>query len=183
MERVISNEIRLTPLQRSDAQAFLAAVEFSRENLSHYMPWEKHVIDCNSAEAYIDSRIRSGVPGAAWFSIQFNGQFSGVFAIKSIDPVSRVSELGYWLADNARGQRVVDQVLQTMVPALAREQGVRVFEFHCLESNHASINIVKRLGATLRRKVEHDLALPDCHDLLCIYALDAEPSQNNKKAR
>lgn len=178
MERVISNEIRLAPLHLSDAQAFLAAVELSRENLSHYMPWEKHVIDCNSAEAYIDSRIRSDEPGAAWFSIQFNGQFSGVFAVKSITPESRISELGYWLSDNARGQRVVDQILQVMLPALAGEQNVRMFEFHCLESNRASINIVKRLGATLARKAEHNFDIPNRHDLLCIYALTAAKVTN-----
>ncbi len=105
MERIISTDIALKKLETTDALALLNAVELSRVNLSKYMPWEKRVVDLDGAYSYIESRLNSGVEGSEWFAVCFKSQFAGVFGVKSIDRESKVCELGYWLADNARGYR------------------------------------------------------------------------------
>ncbi|MGF1701489.1 GNAT family N-acetyltransferase [Photobacterium makurazakiensis] len=171
MKRKVSEDIFLTPLKNSDALALYEAVEFSRTNLSKYMPWEKSVVDLTSAEVYIESRLNSRLEGSEWLSINFKNQFGGVFGIKSIDRSLKSCELGYWLADNARGNRVIGQVLDIVIPYLADEKNVRVIEFHCLESNVASVKLVKHAGAKLKRKIETTLDVPNQAQLMCIYAL------------
>ncbi|WP_105254114.1 GNAT family N-acetyltransferase [Pseudoalteromonas sp. T1lg75] len=167
----ISNNIHLDHLHIADAPRLYEAVELSRANLSQYMAWEKSVVDVSGARAYIQSRLTSGLDGAQWFSIQFNNQFSGVFGVKYIDPDKGVCELGYWLADNARGNRVVGQILAVMIPYLATELGVRTIEFQCLQNNSASIKIVKRAGARLLRKVPNTLDIPNKEQAIGIYSL------------
>ena len=85
---------------------------------------------------------------------------------------TRICELGYWLADSATGNRVVGQILEVLVPTLASEQGVKTFEFYCLESNLASVKIAKRAGATLKSKGQHTLDVPEKEQSMCIYALE-----------
>ena len=172
MERVISKDIVLKNLKVSDAFALFNAVDSSRENLSKYMPWEKSVVDLESARAYIEGRLNSGIEGSQWFAVHFKKQFSGVFGVKSIHRETRVCELGYWLADSATGNRVVGQILEVLVPTLASEQGLKAFEFHCLESNLASVKIAKRAGATLKSKGQHTLDVPEKEQSMCIYALE-----------
>lgn len=174
MERFISKDIVLRELEVSDASALLNAVEYSRVNLSKYMPWEKSIVDLTSAQSYIESRVNSGDEGSEWFEIYFKNQFGGVFGIKSIDFDSKACELGYWLSDNARGNRVIGQVLDVVIPYLLNDHAVRVVEFHCLESNSASIKIVKRAGATLKRKICNTLDVPNKEQLMCIYALEVQ---------
>lgn len=67
MERVISKDIVLKNLKVSDAFALFNAVESSRGNLSKYMPWEKSVVDLESARAYIEGRLNSGIEGSQWY--------------------------------------------------------------------------------------------------------------------
>lgn len=172
MERFISTDIVLKDLKVSDALALLGAVEYSRANLSKYMPWEKSVVNLASAQSYIESRLNSGVEGSEWFAIYFKNQFGGVFGIKSINFDSKVCELGYWLSDNARGNRVIGQVLDVVIPYLLNDQGVGEIEFHCLESNSASVKIVKRAGATLKRRINNTLDVPNKEQSMCIYALE-----------
>ncbi|WP_105198917.1 GNAT family N-acetyltransferase [Pseudoalteromonas sp. T1lg10] len=167
----ISSDIHLNHLSVTDAPRLYEAVELSRANLSQYMAWEKSVLDSASARAYIESRLNSGLDGAQWFSIQFHNQFSGVFGVKYIDPDKGVCELGYWLADNARGNRVVGQILAVMIPYLATELGISTIEFQCLENNFASIKIVERAGARLLRKVPNTLDIPNKEQAIGIYSL------------
>ncbi|MBS3796604.1 GNAT family N-acetyltransferase [Pseudoalteromonas sp. BDTF-M6] len=167
----ISSDIHLEHLSVADAPALYEAVELSRANLAQYMAWEKSVADVSGARAYIKSRLTSGLDRAQWFSIQFHNQFSGVFGVKSLDRDKGVCELGYWLADNARGNRVVGQILAVMIPYLANEQGVRTIEFQCLENNFASIKIIERAGARLLRKVSNTLDIPNKEQAIGIYSL------------
>ncbi|MCF7517926.1 GNAT family N-acetyltransferase [Pseudoalteromonas sp. L21] len=172
MERIISSDITLKKLEVTDASALLNAVELSRVNLSKYMPWEKTVVDLDGAHSYIESRLNSGIEGSEWFAVCFKSQFSGVFGVKSIERESKVCELGYWLADNARGKRVIGQILDIVVPSLSYEQGVKIIEFHCLESNSASLKVVKRAGATLNRRVRNTLNVPNKEQIMCVYTLE-----------
>ncbi|KXO08320.1 acetyltransferase [Moritella sp. JT01] len=174
MQLKVSSSIVLTPLSTSHALELFEAVELSRNNLSQYMPWEKSVIDRESAEDYIDKRLNSGEEGAEWFAINFKNKFGGVFAIKSINRNFSTCELGYWLSDNARGNRVIGQVLENAVPYLANKQNISVIEFHCLESNAASIRIVERVGAKFQSKIANILDVPHKEPSLCIYALEVQ---------
>jgi ribosomal-protein-serine acetyltransferase len=172
MERIISKDIFLTQLKSSDALTLYYAVELSRANLSKYMPWENSLVDRASAQAYIESRLKSGSEEAEWFSINFKNQFGGVFGIKSIDRDLSSCEVGYWLSNSALGNRVIGQVLDVVIPYLVNEQAIRVIEFHCLESNVASVKIVKRAGATLKRKIENTLDVPNKEQYMCIYTVE-----------
>ena len=168
----ISKDIYLTQLKVSDASALYQAVELSRDNLSKYLPWVKNVVDHASAESYIDSRLNNESEGAEWFVITFKNKFGGVFGIKSINPDLCACELGYWLSNYALGNQVVGKILDVVIPYLANKKRVRVVEFHCLESNVASVKIVERTGATLTRKIENTFEVPDKEQLMCIYALE-----------
>ncbi|HEA15055.1 MAG TPA: N-acetyltransferase [Pseudoalteromonas prydzensis] len=150
MELVISDAITLKPLDISFAAELYHVITGSRENLSQFLPWVDDVIDVNSTKRYIYERLHSNKAGSQWFAIYVQQRLSGVFGIKHIDPDSKVAECGYWLADFARGQGVITQVLAKMVPYIKKHSHANAIEFCCLEENLASIKVVQRAGAKFK---------------------------------
>ncbi len=164
----VSDDIALSPLSRLHSNELLEAVDSSRESLAQTMPWEKQVTDLSGAEIYISDRIESGLVGAHWYAIHFSDRFAGVFGIKSIDPETGVAEVGYWLAYFARGHRVIDQILNSICPYLRSYTNANTVEFHCLEDNTSSINIAKRLQATVVRRYPNQLGIPQQKGTMCV---------------
>ncbi|MGS0496594.1 hypothetical protein CWB85_11665 [Pseudoalteromonas sp. S1727] len=161
MELVISDSITLKPLAISFAEELYLVIVESRENLSQFLPWVDNVIDVNSTKQYIAERLHSNKAGAQWFAIYTQERLSGVFGIKHIDPDIKVAECGYWLADFARGQAVMTQVLAKIIPYIKNTSHAKVVEFCCLEENLASIKVVQRAGAKFKyyhQEVSHFLA-------------------------
>ena len=172
MELKVSDDIHLYSLAVSHAHELFHAVESSRQSLSIYMPWAKSLTDVKSAENYIRSRIEITDNGSKWFAIYFKGQLTGVFGIKYIEPDSRASELGYWLSNYGRGNGIVYQVLKVILPYMASCTNAKTVEFHCLESNEASIKIVNKIGAALIRYLPNTIDVENKDQKLGVYSLE-----------
>ena len=161
MELVISDSITLKPLAISFAEELYSVIADSRENLSQFLPWVDGIIDVNTTKQYIAERLHSNKAGDQWFAIYTQERLSGVFGIKYIDPDRNVAECGYWLADFARGQGVMTQVLVKLVPYVKNNRHAKAIEFCCLEGNLASIKVVQRAGAKFKyyhQEISHFLA-------------------------
>ncbi|WP_245823694.1 GNAT family N-acetyltransferase [Photobacterium proteolyticum] len=171
MELEISESISLQALTQFHAKELLETVNTSRDDLSVYMPWTDTLTDMAGARSYINARKKGKLYGSQWFAIYYDGAFSGVFGIKYIDPVTKVSELGYWLSTAVRGHRIINQVLNVILPYLSSSTTVDTVEFHCLESNEASIRVVERAGAKLVKYVGNNMDIPNKDQRLGIYAL------------
>jgi len=172
MELEVSELITLRALKSSHAKELLEAVDSSREDLAVYMPWTDTLTDIAGAKRYISARVNTQVAGSQWFAVYFKEQFGGVFGIKYVDPETKVSELGYWLSNFARGNRIVNQVLNVILPYMSSSTLASTVEFHCLESNEASIRVVQRAGAKLVMYVDNTIDIPNKEQKLGIYALE-----------
>lgn len=167
----ISDLITLKPLSIKHADELYEAVTSSRQNLTRYLPWAASIIDTQSVNDYINERIYSYKAGAQWLAIYVDKQFSGVFGIKEINPNTKIAELGYWLADVARGKQVMSEVLSKMLPYLKTNSDVKTIELQCLEDNHASIAVAKRAGAQFKHYHHEALFLAGRYQRLGVYQI------------
>lgn len=167
----INNSINLQMLELKHADELFDAVSLSRRNLAIYLPWVNGVTNIETAKDYISERIYREKVGSQWFAIYVDGLFSGVFAIKEIDNIVCVAQLGYWLADFARGKRVMPTVLNKMIPYIKANTAAKVVEFRCLEGNQTSIKVVKRVGAQFKGYQENTIALCGKEQLLGLYQI------------
>lgn len=148
----ISKNLKLVPLTESDSETIEIAVNSNRERLAEYLPWVDGVTDTQTASNYITERINSGQPDSQWFKIIFQERFSGVFAVKYVEPKTFIAELGYWLTKCAQGHRLISKIIDCL-PQILEGYGVQQIEFRCLNDNKASIAIAKRTGATFVKSV------------------------------
>lgn len=167
----INNIIQLKTLNFGHVDELFEAVSRSRDSLSQYLPWVEGVTNLETTKTYINERINSGKFGAQWFAVYVDGLFGGVFAIKQIDKTTGAAELGYWLADSARGKRVMQAVLGKMIPFIKNHTDAKIVEFQCLEKNHTSIKLVKHVGAQFIGYQKDTLQLSGKEQLLGLYRL------------
>ncbi len=167
----ISERASIEPLTSSHATALLEAVNENRRRLSGYLPWIDFVTNRREASQYISQRVNSNVKDAYWFAIYFDDRFAGVIGSKGVHPETRISEIGYWLADHGRGHRIIDQALTVLILYLKKKGNARTVQFHCLEENIASIKIAERAGAKLKHYLEHDFDSLDRSQRMAVYEL------------
>ncbi|MBB1486598.1 GNAT family N-acetyltransferase [Oceanospirillum sediminis] len=142
----ISEHITLEPLAVSDAEAIFLLIDSSRESLSQYLYWVDSVTDIATTRKYIQSRVCSGLDGAAWYRIKFLSENVGVFGIKSVDVEKQRAEIGYWLHSDYQGNGIITQSVSGIAQHLKRNRAVRYLEIRCLEKNKASIAVAVRAG-------------------------------------
>ncbi|EHK0039716.1 GNAT family N-acetyltransferase [Vibrio parahaemolyticus] len=167
----VSERVSIEPLTTKHATVLLEVVNTHRNSLSGYLPWTDFVTNRREAVNYISQRVNSKALDAHWCAIYFDEQFTGVIGIKGVDSHTHVTEIGYWLASNGRGHRVIDQVLAVLIPFLKQKGHAQFIQFHCMEDNIASINIAERAGATLKEYVDHEFETLDRSQRLGIYEL------------
>jgi len=156
--------LQLAPLHISHAAQLWPLIAANKTDLAQFLPWAAAVVDEQSTADYLQSRITSTEPGAAWWLMLYQGQAAGVFGLKAIrdleisvfasepvpqtlQPGLQVAEIGYWLGAAFRGRQLIPQLLQQLGRYLYQQQLAHLLEFRCLADNHASIRLVTKTGA------------------------------------
>ncbi|MGP8306893.1 GNAT family N-acetyltransferase [Vibrio sp. YIC-376] len=167
----VSDRISIEPLSKKHASVMLEVVNANRKRLAGYLPWTDFVTSRREACHYISQRVNTDAVDAYWSAIYFDGRFAGVIGSKGVHPETRVTEIGYWLADQGRGHNVIDQVLCVLIHYLKEKGNAESIQFHCLEENRASIKIAERAGAKFKHFVDHDYDMLDRAQRIGVYEL------------
>lgn len=169
-----ANALQLQPLVTDHAAGLWPLIAENKTDLAQYLPWAAAVVDEQSTLSYLQSRINSEEPGAAWWLILQQGKYAGVLGLKAIrrlamaelpagpaqlanQPERQVAEIGYWLGAAFRGQQLMPQLLTALGTYLHQQQLAELLEFRCLADNHASIRLVTKVGAIDCGTLPHQL--------------------------
>lgn len=167
--------LQLAPLHISHAVQLWPLIAANKTDLAQFLPWAAAVVNEQSTADYLQSRLHSTEPGAAWWLILYQGQAAGVLGLKAIreleisvfasepipqtqPPALQVAEIGYWLGAAFRGRQLIPQLLQQLGHYLYQQQRAHLLEFRCLSDNHASIRLVTKVGAIYSGTIPHSLS-------------------------
>lgn len=167
--------LQLAPLHISHAVQLWPLIAANKTDLAQFLPWAAAVVDEQSTVDYLQIRIASSEPGAAWWLLLYQGQAAGVLGLKAIrdldisvfpgepvpqtsEPALQVAEIGYWLGAAFRGRQLIPQLLQQLGRYLYHQQLAHWLEFRCLSDNHASIRLVTKAGAIYSGTIPHLLS-------------------------
>lgn len=168
--RAATPRLRLRPWQPHEARALWGLARANLESLRPFMPW---AWELPSVETYL-GLVTDWLRG----SLDRRELVYGIFTPDG-QPMGNVGlhprsgqgalEVGYWLAESARGQGYAIEATAAMVQLALRCIGVDRVELLCHPENHRSAAVARRLGfrheATLPRRVpdgrggRHDVML------------------------
>jgi RimJ/RimL family protein N-acetyltransferase len=83
-----------------------------------------------------------------------------------------VLEIGYWLARASQGKGLMTRVTSALTKAAASVDGVTRIEIHCDADNVRSAAVPKRLGYSLARVDDREIAAPGESGRQLIYTID-----------
>lgn len=165
--------LELRVLEDADAPAYLARLLESHDFLVRWLGGPVvHIATCDEASAHL-ARLRGRYADRALLPLglftRADGRFIGNMAIVRPDWAARRFELGYWLADDARGHGYATEAASRLVAHMQTRLGARRIEIRTAPDNRASRAVAERLGFAFegivpRRDVEGEQD--------AVYALD-----------
>lgn len=141
----------------ADAEEAYSVVVRERERLREWLPWVDGTTSVEVEREFlrgVEEVNRAGVGLHA--TIRQDGRFVG-FAGLRIDLLRRSAEIGYWLAEEFEGRRIMARTVGALVDAAVGPLGLHRVELLAATGNLRSRAIAERLGMAfegVRREAE-----------------------------
>jgi ribosomal-protein-serine acetyltransferase len=140
----------ILPWTYDDATILLTAVRASLPTLSQWLPWATDNYDLARAEGWIaqciaareaDHEYHFGIFDAA------SGEVLGSIGLNHRIPAYRSANMGYWVADSARGRGVAVEAAKQAARFGFDTLGLQRIAIQVLPENRASLRVAIKLGA------------------------------------
>ncbi|WP_338126846.1 GNAT family protein [Dickeya oryzae] len=99
------------------------------------------------------------------------GVLLGSIATNSISKAYRLGNIGYWVRQSAQGQGVVPEALREVVPFGFGTLGLTRLEIIAEEENHASRQVVEKVGAHFEGLLRNRIIIDDQPVTAALYSL------------
>jgi ribosomal-protein-serine acetyltransferase len=143
----IEEELRI--LEVRHAAQFLQFVRENREFLSRWLTWGKSIDSHDAAEAFLARGVtRLAEHGLPWVSIWSQGRLAGGVLFSPLDPLTKSTDVGYWLAAWAGGRGLASRAVAAMIDYAFSQVGVNRIGLQAEVGNERSEALAKRLGFT-----------------------------------
>lgn len=162
-DRLVGEHITLRPWQESDAPAFFALVDRSREHIRRWLPWPDGYQSVDDAKLFMRHQAAKWLvrEDLAMGIFDHAGNLLGSTALHPKDWRVPSFEIGYWIGAPYEGQGYVAEAVR-LVTAFAFESfgANRVF-IRCDAENQRSANVARRCGYVYEGTQRADVRLPD----------------------
>tara|TARA_R110002111_G_scaffold218800_2_gene280950 strand:+ start:702 stop:1256 length:555 start_codon:yes stop_codon:yes gene_type:complete len=143
----LGDELMLRTFESSDADELYRVIDANREAIGEYMRWVDEVAGPDWATTHIEQwQQTQAETGVLFLAIVLCGELVGsVFHVRP-DMKNNVVEVGYWLAESARGKGVATRALRKLLDVTFGELGFNRVNIRIAPGNKPSLAIAKRLG-------------------------------------
>ena len=151
LQHPIDDTLTLHLLEPGHAPELHAVVTANAGHLGQFLPWAARPYTQDDAKGFIEGNLqRFGRKDAGFgFGVREHGRLVGMLGIHDVQPVSRVCEVGYWLAADATGRGIMTRATEALVGLLFSTYRMQRVIIRMEPENHASRGVPERLGFTL----------------------------------
>ncbi|GAB4195877.1 MAG: GNAT family protein [Phycisphaeraceae bacterium] len=145
----IDDELELCVIEPSHAETFFALVDANREAIGQWMRWVDEVNSINDVCDMIESwQTMRRETGCMSLGIVWKGQWVGAVFHLRPDTKNNSVEIGYWLAESARGHGLATRAVRKMLDITFDELGFNRVQVRIAPHNTPSLALAERLGLT-----------------------------------
>lgn len=143
----IDEEIILRLIEPHHAAELFRVIEANRHVILPWMRWVNEVTDVQAVHELINKWLTMKTEtGCMSLGIEWNGELVGAVFHLRPDVVNRVVEVGYWLAESARGRGVASRAVRKMLDITFDDLQFNRANFRIAPHNKASLALAGRLG-------------------------------------
>ena len=143
----IDNDLALRLVEPRHADELYALIDANRHAILPWMQWAKEVSEVSVIREHICGWVKQTAEmGCMSLGVELDGELVGmVFHIRP-DKRSNQVEVGYWLAESARGRGVATRAVRALIDLTFRELGFNRVNIRIEPRNKPSLALAKRLG-------------------------------------
>lgn len=144
------DEVLIRELAMTDVDALFDTVSASLPTLSQWLPWAKPGYARSDSATWIAHCQRTWNAGIGYHLGIFDsasGVLHGGVGFSDVNAMRRSANLGYWVADAARGREVAVTAARLAANWAFEEQGLQRIEILVQPENTASLRVAVKLGA------------------------------------
>jgi ribosomal-protein-serine acetyltransferase len=134
-------------LEARHAEEFLAFIAANSAYLGEYLGWALEIQTGEDARALIQRGLaRFAEDGLPWVGVWQDGEMVGGLLFFPLDRRIRVTEIGYWLGEQAVGRGLMTRAARAMLGFLFDELDVNRVGLQAEVGNQRSRAVAERLG-------------------------------------
>ncbi len=145
-----TDELLIRELATTDVDALFDTVSASLPTLSQWLPWAKPGYARSDSAAWIAHCQRIWAAGLGYHLGIFDaatGALHGGVGFSDVNAMRRSANLGYWVADAARGREVAVAAARLAAAWAFDDLGLHRIEILVQPENTASLRVAVKLGA------------------------------------
>ncbi len=145
-----TDELLIRELAATDVDALFDTVSASLPTLSQWLPWAKPGYARSDSAAWIAHCQRMWSTGTGYHLGIFDaasGILHGGVGFSGVNTMRRSANLGYWVADAARGREVAVTAARLAAAWAFDDLGLQRIEILVQPENTASLRVAVKLGA------------------------------------
>lgn len=143
----VDDGVCLKRVELTDAERLFAVIDANRAVILPWMRWANEVSDAGVLRGMIAGWLtQTAETGCMSLGIELDGELVGVVFHIRPDKVNHVVEVGYWLAESARGRGVATRAVKKMLDITFNELGFNRVNIRIAPQNRASLALAERLG-------------------------------------
>ncbi|MDZ7708498.1 MAG: GNAT family protein [Trueperaceae bacterium] len=143
----IDDDLALRLYERRDAEALYDLVEANRDLLERWFPWTEGTRGPDDTRAFIEDGLRRFAAGNGFeCGIVEKGRLVGTLGLHFVTRPEGVTEMGYWLDEDAQGRGLVTRSVAGLLPHLFGTMDLNRVEIRADPANDRSRAVPERLG-------------------------------------
>ncbi len=147
MEHIrISDKIRLEKIKLSMAPLIFETIDRDRDYLQEWLPFVHYTNQVSDTEIFIESISANHNSKDDVFSIWYTEKFAGLIGFKDTDRANRKTEIGYWLARDMQGKRIITSSVEILLKYAFQKLKMNRIQIKVAEGNSKSEAIPTKLG-------------------------------------
>lgn len=143
----LTQQLQLRPFNQNDAVALFTLIETHRTYLKQWLPWLEANTTVSDSEHFIRTSLeRAQANNGFVCAICYDTHLVGTIGLNYINWHSRLSSLGYWLAEPYQGQGIMTCAGKAVLDYGFHTLNLNRIDIRCAAQNFPSQAVAKRLG-------------------------------------
>lgn len=141
-------DIAIRPYHVEDAKPVFEAIEESKDDIMHWMPWCHPDYSIEDSKSYLAISVTGFERGEIYdFAVLKDGHFVGACGLNQVNVIEGVANMGYWLRSSEAGNGIMPMAAKKVINWAFENTELNRIEIVAAVGNNRSQRVAEKIGA------------------------------------
>lgn len=159
----IDNEIQLAlPQPQKHSKILFELIQKKKVEFNRWLPWVSFIKSPQDEAKFLQTTLEEFAHNQSLSTIiLYKDKPVGMISLNRFDNLNKTTEIGYWLASEFSGKRIMHRAVHGICDIAFNDYGVNKIEIHASVNNDKSNHVAEKAGFHLDGIIRAGERLPD----------------------